>query len=92
MRSSYFNALPRLGYRATDMAGGFPAWRARGLPIVPPTKAAEKVLRGRNQRSEATDRYTRRTAAPIRRRHSQMQTRCHGPLFVAWTKTGTSDT
>jgi hypothetical protein len=31
-----------------------------------------------------TDRYSLRTAAHIHRRHSQMQTRCHGSLFVAW--------
>ena len=32
-------ALQDLGlYRATDMVGGFQAWRAMGLPIVPPSK------------------------------------------------------
>ena len=32
-------ALLDLGlYRATDMVGGFQAWRAMGLPIVPPSK------------------------------------------------------
>lgn len=35
-------ALQDLGlWRATDMAGGFHAWRARGLPIVPPSKASQ---------------------------------------------------
>jgi rhodanese-related sulfurtransferase len=34
-------ALQDLGlYRATDMVGGFQAWRALGLPIVPPGKAS----------------------------------------------------
>lgn len=34
-------ALKDLGlYRATDMIGGFQAWRAMGLPIVPPSKAS----------------------------------------------------
>jgi rhodanese-related sulfurtransferase len=34
-------ALQDLGlYRATDMVGGFHAWRALGLPIVPPGKAS----------------------------------------------------
>jgi rhodanese-related sulfurtransferase/mannose-6-phosphate isomerase-like protein (cupin superfamily) len=34
-------ALQDLGlYRATDMVGGFHAWRAAGLPIVPPVKAS----------------------------------------------------
>jgi rhodanese-related sulfurtransferase len=33
-------ALQDLGLcRATDMIGGFQAWRALGLPIVPPSKA-----------------------------------------------------
>jgi rhodanese-related sulfurtransferase len=33
-------ALQDLGlWRATDMVGGFHAWRATGLPIVPPSKA-----------------------------------------------------
>jgi rhodanese-related sulfurtransferase/quercetin dioxygenase-like cupin family protein len=33
-------ALQDLGlWRATDIAGGFHAWRATGLPIVPPTEA-----------------------------------------------------
>jgi rhodanese-related sulfurtransferase/mannose-6-phosphate isomerase-like protein (cupin superfamily) len=33
-------ALQDLGlWRATDMVGGFHAWRAMGLPIVPPSKA-----------------------------------------------------
>jgi rhodanese-related sulfurtransferase len=32
-------ALQALGlWRATDMIGGFEAWRAMGLPIVPPSK------------------------------------------------------
>jgi rhodanese-related sulfurtransferase len=31
-------ALQELGlWRATDMVGGFDAWRAMGLPIVQPT-------------------------------------------------------
>jgi rhodanese-related sulfurtransferase/mannose-6-phosphate isomerase-like protein (cupin superfamily) len=35
-------ALQDLGlWRATDMIGGFHAWRAMGLPIVPPSKASE---------------------------------------------------
>ncbi len=34
-------ALKDLGlYRATDMVGGFHAWRAAGLPIAPPSKAS----------------------------------------------------
>jgi rhodanese-related sulfurtransferase len=34
-------ALQDLGLcRATDMIGGFQAWRAMGLPIVPPGKAS----------------------------------------------------
>jgi rhodanese-related sulfurtransferase len=34
-------ALQDLGlWRATDMVGGFQAWRAAGLPIVPPGKAS----------------------------------------------------
>jgi rhodanese-related sulfurtransferase len=34
-------ALQDLGlYRATDMIGGFHAWRATGLPIVPPRTAS----------------------------------------------------
>jgi rhodanese-related sulfurtransferase len=34
-------ALQNLGLcRATDMVGGFHAWRATGLPIVPPSKAS----------------------------------------------------
>jgi rhodanese-related sulfurtransferase/mannose-6-phosphate isomerase-like protein (cupin superfamily) len=34
-------ALQNLGlYRATDIVGGFHAWRATGLPIVPPGKAS----------------------------------------------------
>jgi rhodanese-related sulfurtransferase len=34
-------ALQDLGlYRATDMIGGFQAWRAMGLPIVPPGNAS----------------------------------------------------
>jgi rhodanese-related sulfurtransferase/predicted metal-dependent enzyme (double-stranded beta helix superfamily) len=34
-------ALQDLGlWRATDMVGGFQAWRAAGLPIVPPRKAS----------------------------------------------------
>ena len=34
-------ALQDLGLcRATDMIGGFQAWRAIGLPIVPPSKAS----------------------------------------------------
>jgi rhodanese-related sulfurtransferase len=34
-------ALQDLGLcRATDMVGGFHAWRATGLPIVPPSKAS----------------------------------------------------
>jgi len=34
-------ALQDLGlWRATDMVGGFHAWRATGLPIVPPSKAS----------------------------------------------------
>jgi len=34
-------ALQDLGlYRATDMVGGFHAWRATGLPIVPPRTAS----------------------------------------------------
>jgi rhodanese-related sulfurtransferase len=34
-------ALKDLGLcRATDMVGGFDAWRATGLPIVPPNKAS----------------------------------------------------
>lgn len=32
-------SLQDLGlHRATDMIGGFQAWRARGLPIVPPSE------------------------------------------------------
>jgi rhodanese-related sulfurtransferase/mannose-6-phosphate isomerase-like protein (cupin superfamily) len=35
-------ALQDLGLcRATDMVGGFHAWRATGLPIVPPSKASQ---------------------------------------------------
>jgi rhodanese-related sulfurtransferase/mannose-6-phosphate isomerase-like protein (cupin superfamily) len=35
-------ALQDLGlYRATDMIGGFHAWRAAGLPIMPPGKAGK---------------------------------------------------
>jgi rhodanese-related sulfurtransferase len=35
-------ALQDLGlWRATDMVGGFHAWRATGLPIVPPSKASQ---------------------------------------------------
>jgi rhodanese-related sulfurtransferase len=35
-------ALQDLGlWRATDMVGGFHAWRATGLPIAPPTHAPE---------------------------------------------------
>jgi len=34
-------ALQDLGlYRATDMTGGFQAWRAMGLPIIPPSKVS----------------------------------------------------
>jgi rhodanese-related sulfurtransferase len=34
-------ALKDLGlWRATDVVGGFHAWRATGLPIVPPSKAS----------------------------------------------------
>jgi rhodanese-related sulfurtransferase len=34
-------ALQRLGLRnATDLDGGFAAWRAAGLPVVPPARAA----------------------------------------------------
>ena len=34
-------ALQDLGlWRATDMVGGFQAWRATGLPIVPPTSTS----------------------------------------------------
>ena len=34
-------ALQDLGlWRATDMVGGFHAWRAMGLPIVPPSEAS----------------------------------------------------
>ncbi len=34
-------ALQDLGlYRATDIVGGFHAWRAAGLPIMPPNKAS----------------------------------------------------
>ena len=34
-------ALQDLGlWRATDMVGGFHAWRAKGLPIVAPSKAS----------------------------------------------------
>jgi rhodanese-related sulfurtransferase len=34
-------ALQDLGlWRATDMVGGFHAWRATGLPLVPPSKAS----------------------------------------------------
>ena len=34
-------ALQDLGlWRATDIVGGFHAWRATGLPIVPPSKAS----------------------------------------------------
>jgi len=34
-------SLQNLGlWRATDMVGGFHAWRAKGLPIVPPGKAS----------------------------------------------------
>jgi rhodanese-related sulfurtransferase len=34
-------ALQDLGlWRATDVVGGFHAWRAAGLPIVPPSKAS----------------------------------------------------
>ncbi|WP_158791977.1 rhodanese-like domain-containing protein [Granulicella sp. L60] len=34
-------ALQNLGlWRATDLIGGFHAWRAAGLPIVPPSKAS----------------------------------------------------
>jgi rhodanese-related sulfurtransferase len=34
-------ALQDLGlWRATDLVGGFHAWRATGLPIVPPSKAS----------------------------------------------------
>ena len=34
-------ALQDLGLcRATDMVGGFHAWRAMGLPIVPPSEAS----------------------------------------------------
>ena len=34
-------ALHDLGlHRATDIAGGFHAWRAAGLPVVPPNKAS----------------------------------------------------
>ena len=34
-------SLQDLGlYRATDMAGGFHAWRAAGLPITPPSKTS----------------------------------------------------
>ncbi len=34
-------ALQDLGlWRATDMIGGFEAWRAMGLPIIPPSKAS----------------------------------------------------
>jgi rhodanese-related sulfurtransferase len=35
-------ALQDLGlYRATDLVGGFHAWRATGLPIVPPSKVSQ---------------------------------------------------
>ena len=35
-------ALQDLGlWRATDMVGGFHAWRAAGLPIVPPSKTSQ---------------------------------------------------
>jgi rhodanese-related sulfurtransferase len=35
-------ALQDLGlWRATDIAGGFHAWRATGLPIVPPSNASQ---------------------------------------------------
>ncbi len=34
-------SLQDLGlFRATDMIGGFQAWKAMGLPIVPPSKAS----------------------------------------------------
>jgi rhodanese-related sulfurtransferase len=34
-------ALQELGlHRATDMIGGFQAWRTMGLPIVPPSRAS----------------------------------------------------
>jgi rhodanese-related sulfurtransferase len=34
-------ALHELGvYRATDIIGGFQAWRAMGLPVVPPSEAS----------------------------------------------------
>ena len=34
-------ALQDLGlHRATDMIGGFQAWKAMGLPIVPPSEAS----------------------------------------------------
>ena len=37
-------ALQDLGLcRATDMIGGFQAWKAMGLPIVPPSKASEEL-------------------------------------------------
>jgi rhodanese-related sulfurtransferase len=35
-------SLQDLGlWRATDIVGGFHAWRATGLPIVPPSKASQ---------------------------------------------------
>jgi rhodanese-related sulfurtransferase len=37
-------SLRELGlHRATDLAGGFQAWRAAGLPLVPPGHAATDV-------------------------------------------------
>jgi rhodanese-related sulfurtransferase/mannose-6-phosphate isomerase-like protein (cupin superfamily) len=39
-------ALQDLGlWRATDMVGGFHAWRAMGLPIMPPSKASLDLSR-----------------------------------------------
>jgi rhodanese-related sulfurtransferase len=40
------DALNSLGVPATDVVGGFAAWRAAGLPIVPGTTPVEQVVSG----------------------------------------------
>jgi hypothetical protein len=53
-------ALQDLGFaRATDIVGGFEAWRARGLPVRPARAAPRTELLGMGDPEPAEDSDTR---------------------------------
>jgi rhodanese-related sulfurtransferase len=64
-------ALQRLGLRkATDLDGGFAAWREAGLPVVPPGRAAAGPS---GRRPGSTGDIPARTGIPKERRQGELR-------------------